>query len=137
MRVLAVNVDQHVAQLAQLRRRRRDPVDIRLRTARVIDHPAQQYPALIGRKLVCFQPGGGLLGHREIGRDVGLGRALAHHAGVAAPAQRQGQRVDQNRLAGAGLAGEDGKARRKFQFYRIDYDEIADGQGAQHGCLYG
>jgi hypothetical protein len=67
------------------------------------------------REFVRRQPGARLLADHEIGRDVGLGRAFAHHAGVAAPAQRQLQRVDQDRFAGAGLAGEDGKAGWRIQ----------------------
>jgi hypothetical protein len=83
------------------------------------------------RELVLFEPAGGRRREREVGADVGLGRAFAHHAGVAAPAQRQLQRIDQDRLAGAGLAGEDREA-GELEFDRVDDDEVADGQCAQH-----
>ena len=42
----------------------------------------------------------------ELGADLGARRAFAHDAGVAAAAERELQRVDQDRLAGAGLAAQ-------------------------------
>ena len=53
-------------------------------------------------------------------------------AGVAALAQGQRQRVDEDGLAGAGLAGEHGEAGVEFEFERIDDDEIADAERPQH-----
>jgi hypothetical protein len=110
VRVLAMDVDQQIAQFAQLSRRGRDAIDVRLGAAGVVDHAAQQRPALVGGQLVFEQPGGRGIGHGEVGRDVGPGRAFTHDARIAASAQRQLQRVDQDRLAGARLASEDGKA---------------------------
>ena len=45
-------------------------------------------------------------GDVELGADLGARRAFAHDAGVAAAAERELQRVDQDRLAGAGLAAQ-------------------------------
>jgi hypothetical protein len=56
------------------------------------------------------QPGGRAGRGVELGADLGARRAFAHHAGVAAVAQRQLQRVDQDGLARAGLAGQHGEA---------------------------
>ena len=133
--VLAMDVHQQVAQFAQLGGSGGHAVDVGLAAASVVDHPAQQRAALFHRELVRLQPLGGLGGGRKIGGDVGLGRAFAHHAGIAPAAQGQCQRIDQDRFAGPGFAGEDGKACGKFQFDRIDDNEITDGQGAEHGCL--
>ncbi|MNT89943.1 hypothetical protein D3C72_2307610 [compost metagenome] len=80
-----------------------------------------------------YQPGLRHVADGEIGRDVGLGRAFAHHAGVASPAQRQGQRIDEDGLAGARLARQHAEASGKFQFNGIDNDKIADGQCMEHG----
>ena len=133
MRMLAVDVDQHVAQLAQLRGGGGDAVDIRFRAARIVDHAAQQGAAVIVGKFIGHQPGLRHLADGKIGRDVGLGRAFAHHAGVAAPAQRQRQRIDQDGLAGACFAREHAEAGGKLQLDGIDNDKIADGQCMEHG----
>ena len=50
--------------------------------------------------------GGMVLRQVERGRDRGLGSAAPHRARFGAGAQRQAEGVDQDRLAGAGLAGE-------------------------------
>ena len=49
----------------------------------------------------------------ELGADLGARGAFAHHAGIAAPAERELQRVDQDRLARAGLAGQHREAARR------------------------
>ena len=133
VRVLAVDIDQHVAQFAQLRGRGGDAVDVRLRAARIVDHAAQQGAALVVGKFVGHQPGLRHLADGKIGRDVGLGRTFAHHAGVAAPAQGQGQRIDEDGLAGARLTRQHAEAGGKFQFNGIDNDKIANGQCMEHG----
>ena len=48
MRMLAVDVDEVVAQFAQLRERRRDAVDPRLRASARVERAAQQDPAALG-----------------------------------------------------------------------------------------
>ena len=68
----------------------------------------------------------------ELGRDVGARGAFAHDIGVAALSQGQQQRVDQDRLAGAGLAGQDREARRELEFEFVDDDEVADRERDQH-----
>ena len=108
VRMLAMDVDQHFADLAQLRDGGGHAIDEGFRAAAVVDHAAQQHRAVAGVEFILGQPGLQYRRQRagELGADVGLGRALAHHAGVSPPAQRQRQRVDQDRFAGAGLAGE-------------------------------
>jgi hypothetical protein len=136
MRMLAMDVDQQITQLAQLRSRRRHAVDVGLGAPGIVDHAAQQRPALVRHQVVLGQPHGGRFGNGKVGRDVGAGRAFTHHAGVAAPAQRQLQRVDQDRLAGAGLSRKDGKTRGKLELDRVDNDEIANGERTQHKGRY-
>ena len=128
VRVLAVDVDEQFAQFAQLAGRRRDAVDVGLGAAGVVDHAAQQRAAFVGLELVLFQPDARGLGQREVGADVGLGRAFAHHACLTAAAKRELERVDQDRLAGAGLAGEHREAVRELELDRVDDDEVADGK---------
>ncbi|MNT47886.1 hypothetical protein D3C72_1846360 [compost metagenome] len=135
--VLSVDVDQLVPHFAQLCQRGRGAVDKSLAAAAGIDRTPQQHRAgaivgIVGIELALGQPGVERRVGREGGADAGAGRAFAHDAGVGPLAQHQGQGVDQDRLAGAGLAGEDGEARGEIQVERIDDDEIADGQAAQH-----
>ena len=59
-------------------------------------------------------------------------RAVAHQRGVAARAERQRQRVEQDGFAGAGLAGQHGKAGREVDVQPLDQDDIADRQMRQH-----
>ena len=93
MRMLAVDIDQHLAQLAQLRGGGGDAVDEGLGAASIVDHPAQQHPALVAREFIGRQPVAGRAVGGELGADIGLAGAVAHHAGIAAPAQRQHQRM--------------------------------------------
>jgi hypothetical protein len=44
--------------------------------------------------------------------------AAAHRSGIGAFAQRQGQRIDQDGLAGTGLAGQRAEAGGELQFQR-------------------
>ena len=52
------------------------------------------------------EPAGQRRGRIELGGNLGPARAFAHHADIAPAAQRELQRVDQDRLARAGLAGQ-------------------------------
>ena len=51
-----------------------------------------------------FEPACHRFMRREFGGDVGARFARAHDARVAARAEREGEGVDEDRLAGAGLA---------------------------------
>ena len=57
---------------------------------------------------------------------------FAHDAGVAAAAERELERVDEDRLAGAGLAAQHRQARRELDLERVDDDEVADRETVQH-----
>ena len=58
---------------------------------------------------------------------------MADHRGVGAFAGQEAERIHQQRLAGAGLAGNDGHAAAEFEFGGGDDGEVADGQALQHG----
>ena len=133
--MLAVDLDQMLGHLAQLRHGRRAAVDPGAALALRIDHPPHQQ-RIVGRDGVeagRFQPAGKARRPVELGADLGPRRALAHHAGVAAAAEGELQRVDQDRLAGAGLAGEHGEARAEVEFERRHDHEIAQREASQHG----
>ena len=133
--VLAVDVEQMLGQLAQLGDGGGAAVDPRAALALGVDDAAQQQRvlgAVGGVEAGFLQPGGEGGGAVELGRDLGAGGALAHDGGVAARAQGQLQRVDQDGLARAGLAGEGGETGGEVQLQRRDDDEVLEAQAAQH-----
>ena len=134
MRVLAVEVDEPLAQLLQLRERGGAAVDPRAALALRVEHAAQQHVAVVGRDALLRQPGAdaGRVRDRELGGELGARRARAELAHLETVAEQQAQRVEQDRLARAGFAGEHREARRELDVERLDDDEIADGQRAQH-----
>ncbi len=86
--MLAVDLDQQLAQLAQLRERDGGAVDEAARAAVGADHPAKQTltPAL---QLILFQPALGSRGifQREARAQVGTGGAATHHVGFRSAAE--------------------------------------------------
>jgi len=76
--------------------------------------------------------GSGKPGEFEAGVDAGLFLAGADQAGVRPHAEDEAQRIEQDRLAGAGLAGEHAEAGGERQVERLDQDDVADGEPGQH-----
>ena len=70
---------------------------------------------------------------RERRGDFGALGAVTHDFGAGASAGREQQRIDQDRFAGAGLAGEHGQARAELQLDGVDDREVADLNMQQHG----
>ena len=124
--VLAVDVEQLFAHGAQLRGSGRRAVDPGAAAALRIDHAAQQQ-AVFKREAALLQPGLEARRAFELGADIGLGRAFAHHAGIGARAQGELHGVDQNGFARAGLAGQRREAAMQVEVQRLDDDEVAQG----------
>ena len=70
----------------------------------------------------------------EGGGDDPTLRPAAHQAAVGARAQRQAQRVQQDRLARPRFSGQHAQPAVEFDRERLDQDDVADGERAQHGC---
>ena len=132
MRVLAMNIDQQLAQFTQLRRGRCTAVDEGTRTAGVVNHATQQHVAFFTREFGGGQPRGDRIASHKIGTDFGARSAFAHHAGIAARAQCQRQCVNQNRFAGAGFAGQHTETGAEFQLDGFDNDKITNAEKLQH-----
>ncbi len=134
MIVLAMDVDEAFPQLAQLRDGRRPAIDERARAPSQVHRPPQQACAIALVQVLRGEPfahrGNG--GDVEIGAHLGAGRAGAYNARIGAAAEGQRKRIDENRLAGARLAGERAEARRQLEIEPIDDDVVANGQGPQH-----
>ena len=71
-------------------------------------------------------------GQFEFGGDDCLRFAGADQPGVGPGAKRQAEAVEQDRLSGAGFAGQHAKARLELQLEPVDQHHIADRQLPQH-----
>ena len=110
------------------------------RAAVAEDAPGQHEPGLVlGRQLgergelvVVEEP----LRDVELGLDVGLAAGRADDAGVALRPEQQADRLGQDRLAGARLAGDRRQARPRAELAFADEDEVLDAQATKQrsGC---
>ena len=72
-------------------------------------------------------------GRVETGSDICPVRANPDKPAIGPRTQGQAERIQQNRLARAGLAGKHGEARSEREFQPFDQHHIADSKPAQHG----
>ena len=134
VRVLAGDLDQPLAERLQLRERRGRAVDPRAASALRIEHAAQEDLAVAFGEPLLGQP----RAHRrrvvdvERGRELGALGAGADLARLEADAEQEAERVEQDRLARAGLAGERREAGLELELEGAHDDEIADRQQPQH-----
>ena len=76
---------------------------------------------------------GGMIGAQiEDRRHLPLFAARAHERGVAAPAERQHEGVEEDGFARARLAGESRQPLPEIEIERVDEHDVADGQTNQH-----
>ena len=135
--VLAVQFYQDIAQVAQNFSRNPAVIHKSLPPAIGGDGPAQDQIAGFRRKArrLKHRQGGMAGGQIETRRHLALIGALPHQISPALPAQHEAERIQQDRLAGPGLAGQDVQARRHRQFQPVDDQQIADFKAEQHGNL--
>jgi hypothetical protein len=69
----------------------------------------------------------------EDGRDLALVLAVAHEAAVAAAAEGQGEGIEQDGFASAGLTREDTQPLMEVKLKPVDEDDIANRQLDEHG----
>ena len=131
--VLAVNLDEGRADRAQHLRRHRLVVEEGAGAAIGQLDPAQDQ-FVLGRNVVGgeYRPRRMIDRHIEGRRHLPLLGALANQAGIAAGAQRERERIEQDRFAGAGLAGQHRKARREIDIEAVDQDDVSDREPGQH-----
>ncbi len=78
---------------------------------------------------------GGMIGGQiEDGRHLALGFAVADERAVAAGPKAQREGIEQDRFAGARLAGQHGEAGAEFEIEPVDQHDIADGELNEHDC---
>ena len=138
MFVLAVNLDQSRCERLELRQADRPAIDPRTRTAFAANHAAQLARAVFIEFFVP-EPFAEVRAVAEVERrrELGAFAAVAHLGRVRAAAGEQQQRIDQQRLSGPGLAGDDGHAGAERDLRFGDDREILDGEGFQHGMNRG
>ena len=134
MGVLAVDLHEELADVAQALHGDRPPVDEGPRAAVAADGPAQHAGPLgvgeleLGEARLDRGQAGGL----EDGGDLGALAAGAHDARARPVPQDETERVEQNRLAGAGLAREHGHPRADLEGHPLDDGQVADLELGQH-----
>ena len=136
VRVLPVEIDQHLADGFLLRERGGTAVDPRAALPLRIQHPAQQQRVLIvvAREPFVREPRRDLVAAADVEHrgELGARSTRAQLPRFEAVAQQEAQRVEQDRLAGARLAGEHREPARELEVERLDDDEIADGEETKH-----
>ena len=132
---LALDLDEIVAKLAKQPDAGRLVIDKGAAAAIGRDDAAQHDRAgKVGGDagLVEDRRGRVIAADRELGGDCGLLGAGPHQACLGAPAEREPERIHQDRFAGAGLAGQHAQPRPERQAQAFDQDDIADGEAEQH-----
>ena len=122
-----MDVEQLFAEFPQLGGGGGAAVDPGAALALAVDRAAQQQREAgieAEVKAGLFQPGAQSGAFIEFRADIGAGRTLANQAGVGARPGDQLQRIDQDRLAGARLAGEHGESTVQVELELVDDDEV-------------
>ena len=78
----------------------------------------------------------GVAGHVELRLDDTVVGRLPHHRRVRLRPEDEGQRTEQDGLAGAGLAGYDEKTRWKINIQRVYQNIIPYLERLQHDCYW-
>ena len=131
--VLAVDVQQLLAQLAQLGGGGGAAIDPGPALALGV-HGAAQQQATIGVKPGFVQPGVNGGAGVKFGAHVGAAGAFPHGAHIGAAACDQLQRIDQDRLARAGFAGQHTKAAGQLKLELAHNHKVTKGQALEaHG----
>ena len=127
-------VEQQLAQGPQRLHRHRQAVQVRAAAAVGADDPSQLAFAFVFDRLL-IEPGQRrcVAGQRKRRTDLGSLCAVPYRAAVCTAADSQHQRIDQDRLAGAGFAREHREAAAELEFDGLDDGEIPDLQVRQHG----
>jgi hypothetical protein len=131
--VLAVDLDQPGGDGLHQPRADRLIVDEGACPAVGVLHPPQDQFRIIDDFILAQGDAGRMvLGELQDRDDLAALAAIAHERGIPASAQREPKSIQQDRLAGARLAGQRGQTRIEAKIELIDQHNVADGQRAQH-----
>ncbi len=133
--MLAVHLDQHRAELAQQAERDRLIVDEGAAAAIGADDAADDKRlARLALQAILREQGARRMILRKLEADIDhrLRLPVAHQPAVGAGAEREAERVEQDRLARPRLAGEHAEARAEFEIQALDQHDVANGEPGQH-----
>ena len=139
--VLPGQLDEHAGHIAERRRGGQHAIDVDAPAPRLPDHAAHDQPLVDRIDAGARQPLDERVGGRPVRRledrlDARLLGAGAHHVGRRAPAAQERHRLDEQRLAGAGLAGEHVEAGAELDLDVVEQREVGDAQVRQHVLSY-
>jgi hypothetical protein len=128
VRVLAVKVDQKLADRLELGQRRRTTVDLCPASPLGVEHAAQEEWSVV-REIVLDQPCSrcGRVVQIELCRDFRAIRAEPELSSLEAIAEQERKRIQQQRFACTGFAGQYGEAVIELDVERGDDSEVSDG----------
>jgi len=131
--VLGMDLDQLAGRGAQRGDRHRGVVDPRLTAAVVADAPAQDEAAVAGSDAAgLLHQGGARRFDREISSDFAGLATRPDQFSRSAATRDEIKGVEQQGLAGPGLAGDRGQAFARRQGGAFDDDEVGDEEFAEH-----
>ena len=134
MLVLAVDLDEVVAEPLEQRHRDRRVVDEGAVAAGARELAADEELAVAGGSPASSRtpPPASRAPTSKRASTVAVSASAADHVGLRARAAHEEDGVDQDRLAGARLAGEDVEPARELDGGALDHGEVPDAQLAQH-----
>ena len=131
--VLAVDLDEVTGRLAQQRDAGGLVVDEDAAAPVGRLHAPEDHVALILDGVFAQERARRVIGRHVESRDhLPLLRAMTHQRGVATRTERQRQRIEQDRLAGARFTGQNGKPVAKLDVQPLDQDDISDREVCEH-----
>gem|GEM_PF-6297270 len=136
--MLAMDLDQTRADVLECRHTGGLIIDKGTRAAIGPEDAAQdQLLARLGLEAALFNGRNqfGIVGRDEHSRRHRLFGPATHQTGIAACAQRQTQRIQNNRLTRAGFTGQNRQPLLDLKVQSIDENHITDGKTGQHGSL--
>ena len=134
--LLPVYVDEQLTQFANRTQRQELAIHPGSRTPFQADDTAQEQ-FVFGGDGLCFQPFSdtGETARVEGGGDLRTLCAVPYHVRRGATADGQHDGVDQDGLAGAGLAGQGSQTRPQVEIDGVDDGEVANGEMSEHGSV--
>ncbi len=134
--VLRGDVDEAGDRRGQVRGRGKPAAEVRAAAPPARDHPPHHQP-LLDLAPVRHQPRARRRARGELEDRLHprLVAAAADHVRPGAPPAQQPQRVDEDALAGAGLAGDGGEAWPERQLELVDQREARDAKEGQHAGI--
>ena len=130
--------DQPLADRREVLTRRAPAPGIRAR-ATVGEDPAREHEPVLVLGLQLGERVEAVLVEQPVGQlqlrlDIGLASLGADERGVALPAEEQAHRLREDRLAGAGLAGDRVQAGCELELRRADEHEVLDAKPTKQRC---